>query len=132
MAYGDNQSESSSTDTESKWANINFKNVRHPVHDSGSAAMQRYFDDAEYVKELFPSRTTAIGEVISGIAQARRIMNGSGKDRDEADDLLKTLAYLLFGSQDRERLIEYIEENWEPEEDAADAEATTDEAPADD
>lgn len=123
MAFGDNSDDGVSTGSDQKWANINFKNLRHPDHGDGSDDMQRYFDDAEYVKEQFPSRTKIVGELISGVAQFHRSSNGSSIDRDDQDDLLKSVAYITTGKADVSALLEYVEER---------AEAAAAEAPADD
>jgi len=129
MAFGDDDSDSNvEKSSDQKWANINFKNPRHP-DQSGSADMQRYFDDAEWVKDEYPSRTSIVGELLSGFAQAKRIEKGQALDRDDQSDLLRSVSFLLTGDQDLDALIEYIEEVWE---DDQQDDTSTEEVPADD
>jgi hypothetical protein len=131
MAYGDKSDDSSTgKSTEQQWANINFKNVRHP-DQSGSADMQRYFDDAEYVKDQYPSRTKIVGELLSGLAQYDRHQNNRSLDRDDQDDLLKSVAFILTGEASLDALHQHIadraaEVEMEVIDEASEAEAEAD------
>ena len=95
-----------STNSENKTAAVSFRNPK--FSDSPSADTARYFEAMDWLMQAEPhgfSRPTIVGELVSGVNEAR--------ENDNPEDFLQTAAVLLADSTELEDLRDVLDETIE-------------------